>query len=272
MLLDSLTRFVRYTSASVLLLERRFAARDRRAPRLRASATRAQRLGPRRRGAPASARAARRSSRGRRSSCRRHRARSRRRAAARRRRRAELDRRPAARGRSGDRPLRRSRARRPARSAEDDVDWAEALTAQAAAAIENARLHDQLQRHAAELEQRVAERTQDLDARQGGGGAREPGEERVPRRDQPRAAHADERDPRLRPAARAGRAWTASRATTCGQILRAGRHLLELITELLDIARIEAGELALSLEPVSVERPARRGGRPDPPARRAARA
>ena len=37
------------------------------------------------------------------------------------------------------------------------------------------------------------------------------------------------------------------------QILRAGHHLLELITELLDIARIEAGELALSLEPVSLE-------------------
>ena len=37
------------------------------------------------------------------------------------------------------------------------------------------------------------------------------------------------------------------------QILRAGHHLLELITELLDIARIEAGELALSLEPVSID-------------------
>src|SRR6185369_10035533 len=43
-----------------------------------------------------------------------------------------------------------------------DMDWIEALTAQAAAAIENARLHDRLQRHAAELEQRVAERTLDL--------------------------------------------------------------------------------------------------------------
>jgi len=36
------------------------------------------------------------------------------------------------------------------------------------------------------------------------------------------------------------------------EILRAGRHLLELINEILDLARIESGHLAISLEPVSI--------------------
>ena len=36
-------------------------------------------------------------------------------------------------------------------------------------------------------------------------------------------------------------------------ILKGGRHLLDLINEILDIARIEAGRIALSLEPVPVK-------------------
>jgi PAS domain S-box-containing protein len=42
-------------------------------------------------------------------------------------------------------------------------------------------------------------------------------------------------------------------AESVGQILRAGRHLLGLIDELLDIARIEAGRLSLSIEAVPLE-------------------
>ncbi len=38
-----------------------------------------------------------------------------------------------------------------------------------------------------------------------------------------------------------------------GHILKGGQHLLELINEVLDIARIEAGRLAIALEPVSLK-------------------
>ncbi|EPN55039.1 sensory box histidine kinase/response regulator, partial [Pseudomonas syringae pv. actinidiae ICMP 18807] len=44
----------------------------------------------------------------------------------------------------------------------------------------------------------------------------------------------------------------ASQRPQVGHILRAGQHLLKLINEVLDIARIEAGHVSLSLEPVSL--------------------
>lgn len=37
-----------------------------------------------------------------------------------------------------------------------------------------------------------------------------------------------------------------------GQILRGGKHLLELINEVLDISRIESGRISLSVEPVVI--------------------
>lgn len=44
----------------------------------------------------------------------------------------------------------------------------------------------------------------------------------------------------------------ASQKRSVGNIIRSGRHLLELINEVLDISRIESGRLALSLESVKV--------------------
>lgn len=46
---------------------------------------------------------------------------------------------------------------------------------------------------------------------------------------------------------------TPEQRENAGYIARAGRHLLELINEVLDISRIEAGQLAISPEPVGVE-------------------
>ncbi|MEJ2502160.1 MAG: ATP-binding protein [Gemmatimonadota bacterium] len=45
---------------------------------------------------------------------------------------------------------------------------------------------------------------------------------------------------------------SAEQSESVDQILKAGRHLLSLVDEVLDIARIEAGRMALSLEPVRV--------------------
>jgi CheY-like chemotaxis protein len=45
---------------------------------------------------------------------------------------------------------------------------------------------------------------------------------------------------------------TPSQAESVGYIVKGGRHLLDLIDEILDIARIETGRLKLSAEPVSV--------------------
>ncbi len=45
---------------------------------------------------------------------------------------------------------------------------------------------------------------------------------------------------------------TASQAESISHITRAGHHLLSLINEVLDIARIEAGRLALSCEPIEI--------------------
>ena len=45
---------------------------------------------------------------------------------------------------------------------------------------------------------------------------------------------------------------TESQASAVGQILRGGRHLLEMINDVLDISRIESDQFELSIEPVSV--------------------
>ena len=50
---------------------------------------------------------------------------------------------------------------------------------------------------------------------------------------------------------------TANNRESTEQILKAGRHLLELINEVLDISRIETGRMTLSLEPVSIAEVAR---------------
>lgn len=49
-----------------------------------------------------------------------------------------------------------------------------------------------------------------------------------------------------------GTPLSESQTSSIGQILGAGRHLLMLINEVLDLAKIESGKIMLSMEPVSV--------------------
>ena len=77
-------------------------------------------------------------------------------------------------------------------------------------------------------------------------------QEPVPVPDEPRAAHAAERRARLRPAARAA-SWPApSTPRRSSYVLKGGQHLLDLINDVLDISRIESGEMSLSLETMNL--------------------
>jgi len=147
----------------------------------------------------------------------------------------------------------------------EQVRIAQEAAAQLAIAIAHARLHERVRRQAAELEQRVVERTSQLSS------ANEVlGEEIAERRraqaeaDRANRAKSDflsRMSHELRTPLNAILGFAQLLALDplppeqqegVDHILRGGRHLLGLINEVLDISRIETGRLPLSLEPVPV--------------------
>ena len=131
----------------------------------------------------------------------------------------------------------------------EQVSIAQEVATQLAIAIAQARLHERVKRQAAELEVRVQERTRELSAATAEAG----------RANQAKSEFLSRMSHELRTPLNAilgfaqlleMDAASAEQRESVEQILRGGRHLLGLINEVLDISRIEAGRLQLSLEPV----------------------
>ena len=135
--------------------------------------------------------------------------------------------------------------------------------AEAAERTERRRVDEELRRLNAELEQRVIERTQALAA---ANDALHKARHEADRANLAKSAFLSRMSHDLRTPLNAilgfaqlliGEENEADRAEYARQILSGGRHLLELINEVLDIARIESGQLSLSPEPVYVSEVAR---------------
>lgn len=140
---------------------------------------------------------------------------------------------------------------RPGALQADRLEMAREVADQVGIAIEQARLREALRHYAADLEQRVAERTAALELARA----------EADRANQAKSEFLSRMSHELRTPLNAILGFaqllemdslSPEQREGVAHILKAGRHLLDLINEVLDIARIEAGRIALSPEPVRV--------------------
>ena len=127
----------------------------------------------------------------------------------------------------------------------------ETVTAQVALAIENARLYEEVQRHSNELEDRVAERTAELAV----------AKDRAESADRLKSTFLATMSHELRTPLNSIIGFTGimlqglagplndEQAKQLGMVRSSSRHLLALINDVLDLSKIEAGELKVALAP-----------------------
>ncbi len=146
----------------------------------------------------------------------------------------------------------RKHSRRPLEPA--TLELLQHFAAQAAVAIENARLYEEVGRYAATLEERVQERTRELAA------ANQQLQEASRHKSEFLANMSHElRTPlssiigfcEILADLRAG-PLTERQARYVGHILQSGNHLLQLISDILDLSKVEAGKLTLQPESLPV--------------------
>ncbi len=144
--------------------------------------------------------------------------------------------------------------RTPHHFVDEEVSLLLSFAGQAAIAIENARLYEAIRQHASTLEQRVQERTQALQA--------------VNRELQAASRHKSEFLANISHELRtplnsiigfaevlqdqATGPLTEKQARFLGHISQSGKHLLDLINDILDLSKVEAGKLSLQLRALSV--------------------
>ena len=96
--------------------------------------------------------------------------------------------------------------------------------------------------------------------RQGGGGAGEPQQDRVPRQYEPRAAHAAQRHHRLLAGhgrRGAGAAGQPALCRLCARHRSSGQHLLGIISDILDVSKLEAGRVEIEDDEIEIGQMAR---------------
>jgi two-component system sensor histidine kinase/response regulator len=110
---------------------------------------------------------------------------------------------------------------------------------------EKTRMAEELDAHRHHLEELVQQRTRELHAGTYPGRCRERGEERLPCQHEPRDPDADERHHRHGAPDQARRRRSAKQAEQLDKIETASRHLLEILSAVLDLSKIEAGKFSI---------------------------